>query len=208
MQKLNNEIDSLPKSGREIQINNLWSVARRMTSILAVSLPSAAFAQQGSIKASTLAETKAAVNQIKIILDGLRTMDEAASKQEYQVIGDLLSTQPYMKLEDACTTLVRSDAVSAEDKQSLGTIKRYGLVADAIIMLGGLGAELKGAGIKVAGVEFKGIPDDGGDSDDDDNEGEVKAAPRVNLGEVRRFIKLSRGALGDIYKIVAPILNK
>ena len=41
----------------------------------------------------------------------------------------------------------------------------------------------------------------------DEDEGEVKK-PRVNGGEVRRFIKLSKDALGDIYRIVAPILKK
>jgi hypothetical protein len=61
---------------------------------------------------------------------------------------------------------------------------------------------------QVAGVEFQGIPDDGGDGDDDEEEGDKKAAPRVNGGEVRRFIKLSRDALGDMYRIVEPILNK
>lgn len=195
-----------PRSDREIQVGNIWQLASRVSAALIVALPSSAIAVQGSIKSSTLAETQKAVEQVKICLDGLRTMEEAAAKQEWQVIGDLLSTKPYMKFEEAATTLVRSDSVSAEDKQSLGTIKRYGLVADAIIMLGGLGAELKAAGVKVAGVEFQGIPD-GGDEDDDEDEGEVKK-PRVNGGEVRRFIKLSKDALGDIYRIVAPILKK
>ena len=197
----------VPRSDRDVSRQRFWSTAKQVSAAMVVALPaSAAFAVQGSIKASTLAETKLAVEQVKTCLDGLRSMEEAASKQEWQVIGDLLSTKPYMKFEEAATILVRSDNVSAEDKQSLGTIKRYGLVADAIIMLGGLGAELKGAGIKVAGVEFQGIPD-GGDEDDDDEE-EVAKTPRVNGGEVRRFIKLSKDALGDIYRIVAPILNK
>lgn len=201
-----NDLDVAPKSSRDSQLQSFWSVAKFVSTAAIVALPtSAAFAVQGSIKPSTLAETKDAVNQLKTCLDGLRIMEEAASKQEWQVIGDLLSTKPYMKFEDAATTLVRSDAVSAEDKQSLGTIKRYGLVADAIIMLGGLGAELKGAGIKVAGVEFQGIPDNG--DEEEEVEEEVKK-PRVNGGEVRRFIKLSKDALGDIYRIVAPILNK
>lgn len=60
----------------------------------------------------------------------------------------------------------------------------------------------------MAGIEFQGIPDEGDDSSDDEEEGDKKAAPRVNGGEVRRFIKLSRDALGDMYKIVAPILSK
>lgn len=200
------EMNNTPKSSRDSYLQSVQSIAFRLSAALVLTVPtSAALAVQGSIKSSTLAETKSAVEQIKICLDGIRTMEEAASKQEWQVIGDLLSTKPYMKFEDAATILVRSDAVSAEDKQQLGTIKRYGLVADAIIMLGGLGAELKGAGIKVAGVEFKGIPDTG---DEDEEEEEEVKVPRVNGGEVRRFIKLSRDALSDIYKIVAPVLNK
>ena len=202
----NNDVNNFPKSDREIQLSKIWSIGSRLSAALVVAAPSAAFAVQGAIKASTLAETKAAVEQIKTCLDGLQAMEVAASKQEWQVIGDLISTKPYMKFEDAATALVRSDSISAEDKQSLGTIKRYGLVADAIIMLGGIGAELKAAGIKVAGVEFQGIPD-GGDEDDEEEDGEPKK-PRVNGGEVRRFIKLSRDALGDIYRIVQPIMKK
>ena len=33
----------------------------------------------------------------------------------------------------------------------IGTIRRYGIVADAIIMIGGLSGELKSGGVKIGG---------------------------------------------------------
>lgn len=73
------------------------------------------------------------------------------------------------------------------------------MVADALIMLGGLSGELKSAGLKVkeaatlqAAIE-------------DDDEAEDEEKPPVNASEVKRFLKLSLGSLADIYKIVQPL---
>ena len=96
--------------------------------------------------------------------------------------------------------LVRSDAVSAEDKVSLGNIKRHGTVADAIIMIGGLGAEMAAGGLAVAGAG-----DNAKDIGDDDNGEAVKT---VNVSEVKRYAKLAAGSVQDILRIGEPILKK
>lgn len=168
-------------------------------------LVSSARADQGSIKSSTLEESKAAALQVKACLDGLKQMDVLADKKDFQAIGDMLSTPSFQKFESAATVLVRSDAISADDKVALGTIKRYGVVADYIIMSGGLMAELRSGGIKVAGA---GGPANGAPIDDDDDENDSEKTKTVNEKEVKRYIKLSIDSLSDVAKIVLPILSK
>jgi heme/copper-type cytochrome/quinol oxidase subunit 2 len=87
---MQNSNNLLPKTDRGIQLSSVWSVASLLSAVV-IAVPSAALAQQGSIKSSTLAETKAAVGQLKVCLDGLNTMSEAAAKQEWQVIRNMLT---------------------------------------------------------------------------------------------------------------------
>jgi hypothetical protein len=137
-------------------------------------------------------------------------MEESAANKEWQKIGDLLSSEPYQTLEGAFLVLVRSEAIPAEDKVTLGTIKRYGVVADALIMQGGLASELRAGGVKVAGGGSIQSIEDGGDDDDEDDESAEKkdAVIRVNYPEARKYLKLFRDSLSDIYRIGAPVLNK
>jgi hypothetical protein len=89
---MQNSNNLLPKTDRGVQLSSVWSVASLLSAVV-IAVPSAALAQQGSIKASTLAETKLAVGQLKVCLDGLNTMSEAAAKSEWQVIRDILTFQ-------------------------------------------------------------------------------------------------------------------
>lgn len=172
-----------------------------------IAKPLKATAVQGSVKAATLAESKVAAKQIQDCLEGISKMEKLASGGEYQKVADVYSTPTFSTLETAAGVLVRSEALSPDDKVTLGTIKRYGVVADALIMLGGLGSELRAGGIQVAGGGGlqEAITED---SSDDDDENTSSDAPTVNGGEVKRYLKLSKDALGDIYKIVKPILAK
>jgi hypothetical protein len=80
------------------------------------------------------------------------------------------STLP-QQFDKAAGVLVRSENLSPDEKVALGTIKRYGVVADAIIMVGGLGAALKAGGITVAGgggTLQEGIEDSEGEVDPDE----------------------------------------
>ena len=85
---------------------------------------------------------------------------------------------------------------------NLFLIGRYGLVADAIIMIGGLTSELRAGGIYVgsSSSNVNGIEDDE-DNEDDDS----KANKTINYNEVKKYIKLSRDSLADIYKIIAKL---
>jgi hypothetical protein len=163
-------------------------------------------ADQGSIKSSTLEESKKAALQVKTCLEGLKQMDSLVEKKDFQAIGDLLSTPAFQKFESAATVLVRSEALSADDKVALGTIKRYGVVADYIIMSGGLMAELRKGGVKVAGA---GGPANGAPIEDEgEEEEEDEDSKKVDASEVKRYIKLSVDSLSDVAKIVLPILSK
>eukprot|EP01041_Mallomonas_annulata_P004393 gene4393-8742_t len=162
-------------------------------------------AAKGAIKVSTLEEAKFAVQDIKKCLDGMSEMKTAAEKKEYQIIADMLSKPPYTNFEEAASIVVRSDAITPDDKIALGTIKRYGVVADALIMLGGLSAELRSGGFKV-GIEKKN--DISSDDDEDSNDESDKDEVAINDFEVRKNIKLAKDSLADIYRIVAPVMNK
>jgi len=164
--------------------------------------PTNAFAVQGSIKASTLDESKTAVREIQKVLTGIESVNGLADKKDFQAIADILASPPFLKFDEYCQTLVRSEVVSAEDKVSLGTIKRYGTVADAIIMIGGLGAELKSGGYVIPGGSNN-ANDIGEEEDDSDSEPKT-----VNVPEVKRYAKLAAGSLQDILRIGNPILKK
>jgi len=79
----------------------------------------------------------------------------------------------------------------------LGTIKRYGIVADALIMQGGLIAELRSGGINIPGELKNDIVSF--DEDQDDSSDDV--AKVVNASEVKKYLKLLKDSIADICKI-------
>ena len=159
-------------------------------------------AVQGSIKPSTLAETKESILVLQSCIESVKQMETDATAGDYQAVADKLSAKNFKALENAATVMVRSDALTSDEKTTLGTIRRYGIVADALIMLGGLAGELKSGGIKVTyGGESpiqKGIEDDEAEEE----------TTTLNVAEVKRYIKLSKDSLQDIFNVVKPILTK
>jgi hypothetical protein len=124
-------------------------------------------------------------------------MEKYAHDGKFQLIGNKMSMTDFTTFEYAATTIGRSDKSSQEDRTTLGTIRRYGIVAEAIIMMGGLAGELKSGGIKIGSANTPVV--------DDDEEGSVDV--QVNVNEVKRYIKLTKDSLEDIYNVVKPILN-
>jgi hypothetical protein len=174
------------------------------TMIIVSSAPKACFAVKGSVGVSSLQDTKKAVQVISEARDSTIEMAKLADNSDFATIAKLINAQCFLQIEDAFTTLVRSDAVTAEDKVSLGTIKRYGVVADAIIMLGGLKAELRNGGFKIPEVASKDI----NSIEEDDDEDFDTPKPVLNPVEVKKYIKLSRDSLSDILRIGLPLLSK
>lgn len=158
-------------------------------------------AVQGKITPATKEEARDSVQQLKLAMTKMNEISALASKSEYQKIGDILSDKPFSNFDALMNILVRSQELSAEDKISLGTIKRYGVVADAIIMIGGLQGALKAGGIQIS--KQSGLQEEIEDDEDDDISTKV-----VDVAEVTKYIKLSQNSLNDIYKIVKRILDE
>ena len=129
-------------------------------------------------------------------------MQKLAESSDWKGIVEILNSKSFTGLENAFTILVRSDAVSSEDKVSLGTIKRYGIVADALIMTGGLQAELRKGGYIIGSGESR-LEEPISDEEEDDSQ-----KPALDPDEVKKYIQLSKDSLSDICRIAVPILSK
>ena len=157
---------------------------------------------KGAVQTASLADTKAAVIAIIKARDLTYDIEKMAAASDYVGVAKILNSKVFSDLEPAFSTLVRSDAISSEDKISLGTIKRYGTVADALIMIGGLGSELRAGGFEVGG-EVK--PMQGAIIDDEATDDEEK---KLDPDAVKKYVGLVRDSLNDICRIGEPVLSK
>ena len=73
-------------------------------------------AVQGTIKPSSLEEAKAAAALIQRCLKRMAEIDILAKDRNYDEIGKILATADFQSIESASTVLVRSDALSADDR--------------------------------------------------------------------------------------------
>jgi hypothetical protein len=158
----------------------------------------------GDVRPPTAQEEKDAVGIIKGALLSTAEMANLAKDKKYEDIGKLFESKYFTEFENACSTLTKSTALSQEDRKSLGTIKRYGVVADAIIMIGGIKGELTAGGVRFAGGTSASLQKSIEDDVDDDDDDEVKEI-KVNYPEIQRYIKLSYDSINDIYNIVSQI---
>lgn len=162
-------------------------------------------AVSGAVSKSTVEESQTAARQLLEMSRKVTEMEKMSGGGDWEGVAGILNDRLFTDFDKIASVLVRSDDISAEDKIALGTIKRYGLVADAIIMIGGLGAVLKAGGVKgmksggSAYADQKAIEDDEEDEEDDSN----SATKTVDSAEAIKFVKLVKGALGDINRIVA-----
>ena len=123
-----------------------------------------------------------AAAEIRAARADLDTCDSLAKKQRWDEIGELVKRGPISKFEPDILIILGSDAISAQDKKDIGTIRRYGVGADVLIMLGGLKEELGGG--KEEGVE-------------DDSE-----AATVNGSQVKFFISRSKASMDEVLLIL------
>ena len=201
-------INQIPKSQKQFNDQTLKHyglvIGSAFTGIIATQsmIIKPVHAVSGAIKSSSSQQSKDAVSVVKKCLDGITNMEAALLKSDYDEIGRILSGSEYQDFEKASTILVRSDLLTSDEKVSLGTIKRYGLVADAMIMLGGLGGELRQGGVKVLSGENPNAANIEVESDESDDN------PVMNASEVKKYIKLSKDALSDVYKVVLPIMSR
>lgn len=177
-------------------------------------VPAAARAASGAVPKSSVEEARAAAQSIVAMKNKVAEMEVLAEKGEWESVGSLIEDKIFSDFDKTASVLVRSDKITAEDKTALGTIKRYGLVADAIIMIGGLKAVLKAGGVKAVKAEAGGYADqkaieetDGDDDDDEEEEDTAGKGKSVDRAEAFKFIKLVKGAIEDVNKITQALLR-
>lgn len=73
-------------------------------------------AVQGAIKPSSIEEAKAAAALIQRCLKQMAEIDALAKDSNYDAIGKILASADFQSIESASTVLVRSDALSADEK--------------------------------------------------------------------------------------------
>ena len=61
-----------------------------------------------------------------------------------------LQAPPLVAFEENATIIVQAPVLTVEDKKAIGTIRRYGVAADVIIMVGGLGEALDNGDVRQA----------------------------------------------------------
>jgi len=164
-----------------------------------------ALAVSGSVQKASLEETQAAARQLLSMAKDVEQMEKLGAKGDWEGVATILSSKAFVEFDATANVLVRSDSVSAEDKVALGTIKRYGVVADAIIMMGGLGSVLRAGGVKSMAKTVSAYADQKAIIDDEADEAEEEDEERrgVNEVEATKYIKLVKGSLADINRIVA-----
>ena len=86
------------------------------------------------------ADGKQAAVQILEARRALDSADKLVSAGDFAALQGLLAAAPVSTFEDNALVLVQSKALGLDDIKQIGTIKRYGVGADVIIMLGGLSA--------------------------------------------------------------------
>ena len=124
-------LTSISRVRRERVESSIALVSKSIIASTMLQYPLVANAVQGSIKSSTLQESKDAVSQIKSCLSALNSMDALVASGDFQKIADILSGPPFSTLESSTGVLVRSDALTPEDKVALGTIKRCTVVRNS-----------------------------------------------------------------------------
>ena len=86
----------------------------------------------------TPADGKNAAVQILAARTKLDAADKLVSAGDWKALKSLMDSAPVSSFEENALVLVQSKALGLDDVKQIGTIKRYGVGADVIIMLGGL----------------------------------------------------------------------
>ena len=86
-------------------------------------------------------DAKTAIAGIKAGRKALDGIDALLAKGDFD--GAAAALAPIDAFEDQATIIIQAPVLAAEDKKAIGTIRRYGVAADVIIMAGGLKEALR-----------------------------------------------------------------
>ena len=158
------------------------------------------YAAAGAVQKATAEEALTAGRAIVKLAAKCDDLVSLADKSDWEAMGKLLSDPLFVQFDKTAGVLVRSDELTADDKVALGTIKRYGITADVIIMIGGLGGVLRAGRVKSMSAATGGYADQKAILDD--NEEEDEGEGEVNAEEARKYAKLVKGSVNDVLRIV------
>ncbi len=86
----------------------------------------------------TDADVRAAYENVVELRAGLNKVDKLCARSDLASVGTLLSEPPFSSLGESLAALVQAPELGPDEKKAIGTVKTYGLGADALIMVGGL----------------------------------------------------------------------
>lgn len=110
-------------------------LCQRLGGLAAVSALQPALAAS---RAYSKEDATAAVGRIRVARAALERVSAALASERFDDARALLESPSVTGFEKDCTILVQSTVLDAEDKKAIGTIRRYGVGADVLIMIGGL----------------------------------------------------------------------
>jgi len=93
----------------------------------------------------TAADVKYAYADLVAARAELNTISRLVASSDFLSAAPLLGKPPFSNIESSLLTLVQGPGLGPEAKKDIGTIKRYGVGADVIIMFGGLAEAVTGA---------------------------------------------------------------
>ena len=84
------------------------------------------------------ADASKAFAELKAARAALDAVDKPLAGGDLEKAAAALQAPPLVAFEDNATIIVQAPVLTAEDKKAIGTIRRYAVAADVIIMTGGL----------------------------------------------------------------------
>ena len=102
------------------------------------------------MKASELTDAQKAFAELKEARMALDAVDKPLAGGDLEKAAAALQAPPLVAFEDNATIIVQAPVLTAEDKKAIGTIRRYGVAADVIIMTGGLSEALDNGDVRQA----------------------------------------------------------
>ena len=110
-------------------------LCQRLGGVAAVSALQPALAAN---RVNSKEDASAAVGRIRVARAALDDVSAAIASKSFEDAQALLESPSITGFEKDCTILVQSTVLPSDEKKAIGTIRRYGVGADVVIMLGGL----------------------------------------------------------------------
>ena len=101
-------------------------------------------------KKYSAADASKAFAELKAARMALDAVDKPLAGGDLEKAAAALQAPPLLAFEDNATIIVQAPVLTAEDKKAIGTIRRYGVAADVIIMTGGLSEALDNGDVRQA----------------------------------------------------------